>query len=449
MTGLIVAACGPSDPSGLATDGTEVGEDSLPSTEPTGSPPAEAAQPDDPAPCGAEMPVFVADLDGDDPGNVDGTDGPGPGSIPATDGQLVTHWLGRYANYELRWPPDEPSDDARPATVAGLAATEPEVGDGRVRVTVRLDERGDRCSELSVEVYGPRPDPLLDEIHGFAESLRDRSELAAHLDRVDSERERAEAGTERPPGECAEPLVIADTDDRGRPSDAVAAELAGRFLRDRLTGRRAQDCLTVSALDRYDQPSDPELCLFECADGAALTGPDPLILDPFGRSSEGTNILALVRLDTTPGSYREQLEVRTVEQPDGASHALIADVVAYPASYVDLDRAAELVDEFLTALAGGDHATAAGLLVNEGYTQEVEDALGDVYDDDVAELLRRYCRRALCAADATIAGIMSAGLYRAEVEVRFETPDGPVTGTISVGSFEGHLSIGSLPPVSP
>ena len=57
--------------------------------------------------CGTQMPLFPADLDRSDRGNVDGSDGAGRESMPAAEGRLVTHWLGGYANYELRWPPAE------------------------------------------------------------------------------------------------------------------------------------------------------------------------------------------------------------------------------------------------------------------------------------------------------------------------------------------------------
>ncbi|NNE96657.1 MAG: hypothetical protein HKN24_11580 [Acidimicrobiales bacterium] len=93
--------------------------------------------------------------------------------------------------------------------------------------------------------------------------------------------------------------------------------------------------------------------------------------------------------------------------------------------------------------------SAAGLLVNEGYSQAVEDALGDVYGGDVADLLRGFCREALCSVDYAIIDSTTPSLFGAAVTVRFDTWDGPVTTTISVGSFEGRLSIGSLPPTSP
>ena len=394
------------------------------------------------------MPVFAAELDRADRLNVDGSVGPGPDSIPAAQGQLITHWLGEYANYELRWPPAQSVEGAWSDTVAGLLATEPEVGEDRARITIQLDESGDRCSQLSAEVYGPRIDPLFDEIYMFAGSLRPRSQLASYLDIVNSEREQAGGGVDRPPGECADPIVVTEVDRFGHPSDEVAAELVGRFMRDRLAGRRAQECLTVSALNRYSEPSDPELCLFECGNGAALTGPQPPVLEPFG-SSDGTLILAAVQLDRPPGTYREQLEVRAVEQADGTRAALIANVVAYPESFVDADRAQQLVDEFLTELADEDYDSAARLLVNEGYSQNVEDALGHVYGEDVADLLRDFCRTALCSANYTILRSTTPHLYGAVVEVQFDTPDGPITDTISVGSFEGQLSIGSLPPAAP
>jgi hypothetical protein len=392
------------------------------------------------------MPVFAAELDRGDRLNVDGSDGPGPDSVPAVQGQLVTHWLGEFANYELRWPPAEFVEGGWSDSVAELPATAPEVGEDRARFVIQLHDGGDRCSRLSVEVYGPRIDPLFDEIYLFADSLLPRSQLVSYLDAVDSERERAEAGADRPPGECADPIVVTEVDRFGHPSEEIAAELVGRFMRDRLGGRRAQECLTASALNRYSEPSDPELCLFECENGATLIGPEPLVLETFG-FSDGTLILATVQLDRS-GTYREQLEVRAVEQPDGTRTALIANVVAYPESFVDVDQAQQLVDKFLIDLATGDYDAAARLLVNEGYTQDVEDALGDVYGEDVADLLRDYCRTALCSGEYTIVRSTTPHLYGAAVEVLFDTPDGPVTGTISVGSFEGHLSIGSLPPTA-
>lgn len=441
---LVVASCGSTESTTLSADA----KDSPTSSSTTSIRPLEPTETDDVAFCGTEMPVFAAELDRADRLNVDGSVGPGPDSISAVEGQLITHWLGEYANYELRWPPALSVEGAWSDTVAGLLATEPEVGEGRARITIQLDESGDRCSLLSAEVYGPRVDPLFDEIYMFAGSLRPRSQLAPYLEIVNSEREHADGGVDRPPGECADPIVVTEVDAFGRPSEEVAAELVGRFMRDRFTGRRAQECLTVSALNTYSEPSEPELCFFECGNGAALTGPQPPVLEPFG-SSDGTLVLAEVQLDGPTRTYREQLEVRAVEQPDGTRVALIANVVAFPESFVDADRAQQLVDDFLIDLADGDYDSAATLLVNEGYSQDVQDALGDVYGEEVADLLRDFCRTALCNANYTILRSTTPHLFRAVVEVQFDTRDGPIADTISVGSFEGQLSIGSLPPTAP
>ncbi|MDA3040992.1 MAG: hypothetical protein O3C27_15975, partial [Actinomycetota bacterium] len=421
VLGLVVASCGSTDPT------TVVAEDSLPSRSATSGRPFETTEDEPRALCGTELPVFASELDRSDRRNVDGSVGPGPDSLPAVGGQLVTHWVGEYATYELRWPPAEPAVEveAWPVSVAELPASAPEVGENRLRLTVQLDESGHRCSRLSVEVYGPRSDPLFDEIHMFAGRLRPRSQLASYPGTVSSESNRADSGADRLPGECAEPIVVAEVDSYGRLSEEIAVELAGRFMRDRIAGRRASDCLTIAALNRYSESSTPELCLFGCGSGATLTGPEPLVLESVG-FSDGTLILSLVQLDGPPVTYREQLEVRAFERPDGSLEALISNVVAFPESFVDADRAEELVDKFLTDLANGDYASGAGLLVNEGYTQEVADALGDVYsgDAEVAELLRDYCRRALCAVGYTIVGSDTPSLFRAEVTVRIDSPAG-------------------------
>lgn len=445
---VLASACSTRDPAPPEAVGGSV--------PPTSAPPS-ATEPEIPARCGSEMPVFASGLDPVDQANIDGTPGPGPDSEPAADGQLVTHWLGQYANYELRWPPstDPAALDDGPLTVAGLPTSGFEVTGNRGRLIVEVDQAGDPCDRLSVEVYGTRVDPLFDEIVAFSESLRPRSEAAAFLDDVAATRDRAEGGLDHPAGECAEPLVVdaADLDDRNRVADEVAVELAHRFLRDRLVGRRAHDCLTVSALDRYslDQPvetghgSPPELCLFECGSGAVLVGPEPPVVDPAG-SSGGTLVLALIEVDDPLGSYREQLEVQAVERPDGSWVALIVDVIGQPESFVDARKAEALVDRFLTALGDDDFEIAAGLLINEGTTQEVEDALGDLFESNPAQLLKAYCRQALCDASYRIVGSSTPHLFGAEVTVEFDGPSGPVVDTISVTMFEGQLSIGSVPP---
>ena len=439
---FVVASCGSTD-----TSDSVASETSTTSSQTTSTSSVEPASAEESDRCGREMPVFAVDLDPVDRLNVDGSTGPGPGSTPAAPGQLVSHWIGEFANYELRWPPAETSDGPWSNRVAEMPATAPGLAGDRVQLTIQVDQLANRCSQLSVSVYGPRVDPLMDEIFRFADSLRPRSELASYLEVVNSEQQRADGGADQLPGECADPIVVAEVDEFGNLSEEVATELVSRFLHDRLAGRRAHDCATVAALKRYSEPSDPALCLFECDNGAKIIGPEPLALDPFG-FSDGILILAAIQLAEPSGTYREQLEVQPVEQPDGTRIALITDVVAFPESYVNADQARQLVEDFLTHLANENYEAAAGLLVNEGYSQEVEEALGDVYGEDVTELLRDYCRTAICDTAYTIIGSTTPQLFGAVVEVQFDTPEGTVAA-ISVGSFEGQLSIGSLPPTAP
>lgn len=452
LTALVATACGTSPQSPATANETTVATATTSVSIPT------SAEGDPAEPCGSEQPVFPANFDSADRRNADGALGAGPQSIPPTEGQLVTHWFGQYSNYELRWPPTEAVETGQAdeldltATVAGLPATEPVIVDGRGTIIIQLDADNSRCSLVAVEVYGPRDDPLFDEIYAFSQSLRPRGELAAYLALVDDETVQASGGMGRESGACGQPLPIAgvELDRRGRVPHELAVELVERFVADRLDGLRAQDCLTASALDRYGLPdaAGQELCLFSCANGARVVGPQPPVVEPFGQSTTGTLVLVVVELDGGRPKYREQIEVIVGEEPDGTAVALVADAVWFPDSYVDTARAALLVDDFLTELASGDFEAAAGALVNEGYSQAVEEALGDVYTGDVPTLLERYCASALCQTEFSIIETGSTGLFSAEVLVRFDRPGGPVESALTVMSFEGVLSIGSLPPTS-
>ena len=444
---VLVASCGqavePEVSAGLADSAT-------PTTTAPETDPGHRVEPGVSAPCGEQFPVFVDGLDRGDPSNVHGIPGPGPDSEPAQPHQLVSHWLGDFATYELRWPPTDGSVDVTDwstTTVDGYPAKMEPAGQERLTTVVQLSDSGGPCSHLALEVYGSSVDPLPDALAELGDAVRDGTELEAFIAAQADRFAPAVGGAEREVGRCAEPLVV-ELDGRGLVVDSAAVEVVERFLHDRLAGRRAEDCLTSSGLDDYQRTNGedwPILCLHECADEVAVVGPDPLIVEVSGSGDDGLYVLAVVEL-SDGRRLREQLEVVAVADAAGTHEAHIAAATALSESYVEWADAEALVTTFLDGLADGDYEAAALLLVNEGYAQEVEDRLGDVYTADPVALLESFCRQALCVEPYEIVGPGATSLRGRQVVVRYPGVDRAVEVPFAVSMFEGQLTVGSLPP---
>ncbi len=442
-TALVVSACTSVDPS--ATTTSQAPTPPVPPTT-SGTPGSPTSQSDEEL-CGAEFPLFVAELDENDPADINGTPGPGPGSQPAAPGQMVTHWLGEYGNYELRWPPTEPQPDTVDWTSEAAGRPAAAVGVGRSRVTlyVQLDDTGNRCSRIAAEVYGPRTEPLGDSIVLFMEALRDRGGAEAHLSALAAQDAPSTEGAEYPEGRCGVPILV---DSEVSPGDALV--LVENFLADRADGRRAQSCLTGSGLASYqesDQFSWPSLCLFECQDGAVF---DTVKVAPYEwGQEEGVQDVAAVISFSEGGEVRSVLEIYrviSVSLPSGETVAAIFTVLSREQIEIDEGATLAFVSDLLRRLAEGHYEIAGILVIGEGVTAEIKERLPNVWEVDDATLLEEFCGRAMCSAQSQIIGALPTRRFSRDIIVEFEGKNGTVTKRISVGTFHGFMTVGGLPP---
>ncbi len=403
--------------------------------------------------CGDAIPVFPAFTWAEDAADVESRSGPGPGSVPAEAGQVVAHWSRDFdVVLEIRWPASPVPAGAEPtgAITDGIYPVELwlPVATGaseRVIATVQVgDAASDPCSFLSVEGYAPRADPIPDQLYDFVTSLQPLDAKPAFLAALLA-KEAPAPESDRPPGACAEP-VPAEVGDDGAPDPEASLLLAEHFLADRLAGNAAEQCLTVSGARAYrdgePQGTLPDLCLVEC-DGVTLVGGEVVA----GGGEDGrVELLILYQLGDAVRQFREFLEVTPVDDGAGGHTVLINDARLGPESEIDEATAHLVIEDFLDAVAVGEYQIAGGYLLNEGFSAEVEERLGDLWETPPAELFPAFCARAACGAPYEIGDTVAVGQYTRTLEVTFDTAAGPVTVPLGTGMFEGVTTVSSLPP---
>lgn len=246
------------------------------------------------------------------------------------------------------------------------------------------------------------------------------------------------------PGECGTPLIT----DALQPDVATATELLTRFFEDRRNGEGAEGCLTDEAAAQFASSAFP-LCFYRCEDIAVLQLPDRIAPTQAGETALGP-ILAIVVDYDIDGRFlrhmREEYEIRTVRGPDNERQVLIGSVQASSESNVTDFGARRVVEDLLAALADHAWAAAGELIVNEGVGGDVERRIPDIWDRPIDETLPEFCRQALCDALYEILGTTAVDRYVTDVQVRFDSTDGPIEATIPVGMFEGTLTALALPP---
>lgn len=413
------------------------------------TPSAAAVDQADTARCGAAFPVFPTYLLPTDPLDVEGTPGPGPDSSPAEPGQLVSHWeRGGGMVMEIRWPGSPvPAGQTTSSLPGGPYPAEirpvyPATSD-RVIVVVQVGEdAADPCSVLTVEAYGARPEPMYDEVYGFFVGLRPLAEKAAFVEDLLMRFTRADSAG-GPEGRCADP-ISAEIDMLGLPSTRAAQELGRRFLADRLAGAAAEPCLTRSGLQAFGRAGGddglPPPCLAACPE-ASLTGGSVLFAD-----AGWVELLVEYRLaDGELLRLREVLRVAAVADGDGHI-ALISGAHVEPESWVYEGTARRVIADLLDAVAAGEYEIATGYLVNEGWSQEVGERLGDLWESSPEELFTGFCERAACRAPYEIGPTVSVNAWSRTMEVVFSTEAGLVTLPLSAVVFEGRVTVSNLPP---
>jgi hypothetical protein len=401
--------------------------------------------------CDGPIPAFPTYLPALDPLDVEGTPGPGPGSRPVAGGQVVYHWQRDFGIIiEARWPGSViPTNDAQ--TIASeffegfVAVPSAETGGNRVRATIVVGEDdSDPCSVVTVEAYGAEADPLFDEMLAFLESLRPLSQRSEYVAAVLASLSPV-ASSERPQGLCAEP-VPTSVDEFGYPDETASRTLAERFLADRLSGKAAERCLTVAALKDYQplelSPPLPGPCLFSCGDIIRVIDAELAKV-----TLERVQLLVTYRYgDGTELRLRESLAVKAIPAGDGGHTALIDGVWMGPESYVEDPAGRRVIEGLLDAIAAGEYEIAASFLVNEGFSEEVEERLGDLFSDPPDRLFSEFCTTAACGAPYTIGDTVALDEWSRTYRVVFETTDGPVPIDIRTGAFEGNVTAGNLPP---
>ncbi len=246
------------------------------------------------------------------------------------------------------------------------------------------------------------------------------------------------------PGNCGTPLL---TDERV-PDTQLADEIITRFLADRADGLGAEGCLSVTALQVFDESSFP-YCLYSCTDIAVLELPETPDLQSAGETTLGPLRSVLVGYqieDRVHRTMREIYTVQTVRGPGDSRQVLIDSVYAEPETQVTDVAGRQVIEDLLAALADGEWDIAGSLLVNEGTTAAIEARFPDIYTTPFGDLLEPYCAAALCGAPYEIVGSQAVDTFRRSFDVRFETSDGPVVDQIPVGAFEGTLTAGDVPP---
>lgn len=408
----------------------------------TGRVVVEAAQaavplPEDPG-CG-DPPVFAADPTGPDPLDVNGTPGPGPGGRPAAPGQHVAHWLGGPdVVVELRWPTDvDPAPGGRAPTSMGEDGLEWRVaGTDRGGVASLEVVGAGRCATLTLEASAPIADAAMDQLLSFVERTRLRAGMAAYLEAVDAARTTAALPGDIEPGACAAPIGTTAT-----ATDEAVLVLVTRFLDDRRAGLGAHECLNRVALQAFDGSS---LCLLACAHGAVDLAPEPLLIEGYGI---GSTLVSTVVGHPGGQRVRETYEVAPVEGVDG-TRLLIVGALPGPESWVDDREARALLRTYLDLLATGDVDGAAGLLVNEGVGHDVYERLGGAVLEEgrLPALLAEYCASAHCDSHSEILPGSEATEHTRTYEVVFTTAEGVVAAPFTVSTFEGRMTVTSLPP---
>jgi hypothetical protein len=380
--------------------------------------------------------------------------GVGPGSTPEAPGQLVRHWVrDRDTVVEIRWPATPAPAGATPTgTIAdGAFPVElwPEVatdGAARIVATVQVgDDAADPCAFVSVEGYAPRPDPIADELLTFVTSLQPLDARSAFLAALVAEQAPA-PGSDRPPGACADP-VPATVGEDGSPDTTSARLLAERFLADRVAGNAAEDCLTVSGArafrDGEPEGTLPGLCLTECGDTTVVAG--EVVAESGGDGR--VELLVLYEEGDVVRRFREFLEVNAVDDGAGGHAALINDARIGPESEIAEATAHLVIEDLLDAVAAGEYQIAAGYLLNEGISAEVEERLGNLWEVPPGELFASFCATAACGAPFEIGDTVAVDPYARTLSVTFSTTAGPVTVPITATVFEGRVTAASLPPV--
>jgi len=403
------------------------------------------------ATCAGEMPVFATlSPDGRELARTDfhGASGPAPDSVPALDGQRVSHWLGDFdVAIEIRWPGSPIPRGSSTTQVVNEYGIGPVLAHDAVnsRFIASVDVDGasaDGCDLVSIEIFGPRVDPIFDSAWGFAAGLRPVADLSDTLADEDGRAAQATPDDTRPLGECASSIVITGEE----PSDRALITLAERFLADRLAGAAAELCLTEPGLNTYltryltHQPMPenlPPLCLYECPEGSAIGG--RVQVSP-GRA--GAEILIDYEIDGEVRTLREELSIEVLE----SGLLLISSASLDVDSHISESLGRTIISELLDALAAGEWDVAAAALLNEGSGVDDERVGEDWYVRGYDEVFSQLCETAVCGAPYTIGESTRASETSRTMAVTFQTADGPVVTEMQLGMFEGITTAMTLPP---
>ena len=136
-------------------------------------------------------------------------------------------------------------------------------------------------------------------------------------------------------------------------------------------------------------------------------------------------------------------DIRPISELDEYLNPPEPDIAPVPS-----EPAYRVIEQFLEAMAAQEWEFASSLLINEGWSQDVEDQLG-LSDENLGEapaLLEQYCADALCSAPFELISVERDGPRISAVVVELESQTGTVEWRARLGQFEGMYSISELPP---
>lgn len=374
-----------------------------------------------------------------------GSAGVAPGSDPVESGEFAWHWIGEFGVVaELRGPDPRVQEGAPRSFVPNdlglviVAAKEPI--DGRLVADIVDPDAPDACGVVSIEMFGPQLDPVVDAGWTFASGLRPVADLPQVLTALDLETTQATPTEDRPIGACGRPINVAGDE----PTERQLLDLAENFATDRLRGAAAELCLTVPGLSSFQtsQPTEeqglPALCLFTCPEATMTAGVAQL--DRGGQRPE--LLVDYVFNDGSSQKFREVFQVEVTNE----GLLLLSSAALDVDSWITESQGRAVIGELLDALAAEEWDSAAATLINEGAL--IDPRLGgeDWYSQPYDEVFPNLCATALCGAAYVIGDTVSANESSRTMEVTFETAAGAVTLPMEAWQFEGAVTAGTLPP---
>lgn len=165
-------------------------------------------------------------------------------------------------------------------------------------------------------------------------------------------------------------------------------------------------------------------------------------VSPFG--STGAEQIVTVLIETPDGPVREEHLVAVID-----GRGVVIEVRPREPSNVREVDARNALATFLDALAVEEWDVAASLLINEGAGQRVLDRIPDLLERGGEAVAELCSGPALCGTTFEILDVIEVQPFTLTFSVRFDLRDGGTTVAMPVGAFEGQLTVGELPPVSP